>query len=55
MCQIVFTLDFVFLYEHPNAKTMRKIFGIYVKAFRKHVSCIMIHVKNLNIVSKSHY
>ena len=44
-----------FLCEYPKVKTMRKIFGVDVKTFRKHATHIIIYIKNLKIVSKSNY
>ena len=44
-----------FLCECPKVKTMRKIFGVDVKTFRKHTTYIIIYIKNLKIVSKSNY
>ena len=44
-----------FLCEYPKVKTIRKIFGVDVKTFRKHTTYIIIYIKNLKIVSKSKY
>ena len=44
-----------FLCEYPKVKTIRKIFGVDVKTFRKHTTYIIIYIKNLKIVSKSNY
>ena len=44
-----------FLCEYPKVKTTRKIFGVDVKTFRKHTTCVVACVKNLKIASESNH
>ena len=40
-----------FLCCYPKVKTIRKLFGVDVKTFRKHTSEIIWHMKKLKVVS----
>ena len=49
--KIYFLWSFYFLSCYPKVKTIRKVFGVDQKTYRKHTSQIIIYIRLLKVVS----